>query len=187
MLDRNEFIKTMVGLYDMYGKVPSEFILDTYYGIFEEYTAEEFNKAVMKCLKEKVYNSVPKPAEIIEFLEGTKDDKALIAWNQVLDAIRKGGYYSSVEFYDPIIPACINELGGWQWIGSQQHEDMVFIEKRFMILYRLFLKRGTEDNHRMIGFIEASNGRRGYLDDIPAPIKIGFPREQTKQITTSST
>lgn len=174
MLDRIKFADLMAGLFDMYGKVPSEFIFNTYYEIFKDYDFEALSNAVTKCLKNKVYNSVPKPAEIIEFLEGTRDDKALIAWLQVMEAVQKGGYYASIEFADPLIAHCVNELGGWQWLCCQQKDDLPFIEKRFMDLYRLFMKRGVKGNVRLIGFIEARNNEQGYLEAIPEPIRIGF-------------
>jgi len=172
MLNKEKFVNTMVGLCDLYGKVPSEFMLDTYYSIFADYDNAAFDKAIGKCLKVKVYNNIPKPAEIMEFLEGTREDKETIAWFQVMDAVRKGGYYSSIEFSDPVISHCINELGGWSWFCSQDKDQLPFIEKRFMDIYRLLAKRGVNENIRLIGFVEAQNNRKGY--PIPEPIRIGF-------------
>jgi hypothetical protein len=164
----------MTGLFDMYGKVPSQFIFDTYYEIFKDYEAEVFSRAVTKCLKEKVYNSVPKPAEILEFLEGTRDDKALLAWLQLMHAVEVGGYYTSIEFADLIIAPAVNELGGWQWFCSQPKDELPFIQKRFMDLYRLFLRREISGGGRLIGWHEAQNNRRGYLKDVPPTLRIGF-------------
>lgn len=181
MLNREKFMEVFTGLCDMYGKIPSEFMLDTYFSIFQDYTAEEFGNAVQRCLKERVYNNLPKPAEILEFLEGTKDDKALTAWLQVMEAVRKGGYYASIVFTDPIIPRVVNELGGWQEFCCTQKDELPFIQKRFMDLYRLFLKREQLPNEKLIGFIEARNMQSGHTKEIPEPIEIGFMEEQ-KQI-----
>jgi len=172
MLNKERFASIMVGLCDIYGIVPSEFILDTYYAIFKDYDNKSLENAINKCIKGRVYNNIPKPAEILEYLEGTKDDKALIAWLQLKEAVVKGGYYASIEFADPIISNCVNELGGWVWFCNQPKDELPFVEKRFMDLYRLFLKRGVTDNQRLIGFIEAQNSNKGY--DIPEPIRIGF-------------
>jgi len=180
MLDKDRFIMVMTGLCDMYSKEISEFILDMYYDIFKDYTIEQFEKAVTHCIKEHVYNSIPKPPDILSHLEGTKDDKALMAWMQVIEAIKKGGYYASIEFADPVIPACIEELGGWQYLCCSKQDDMCFIEKRFMDLYRLLLKRGNVINKKIMGFIETQNNSMGYSDNMPDVIKIGF--EEQKQI-----
>lgn len=181
MLDKEKFVNCLTGVCDLYGKVPSEFIFDTYYAIFKDYDYEVFENAVRRCLKERVYNNIPKPAEILGFLEGTRDDKALMAWLQVMEAVQKGGYYASIEFADSIIAHCVLELGGWTWLCSTQKDELPFIEKRFMDLYRLFLKRGVQENIRLIGFIEAMNNQKGNLRDIPEPIKIGF-LDESKQL-----
>lgn len=185
MLNKQTFITVMTGLCDLYSKSVSEFILDTYYAIFEQYNDDEFKGAVSKCLRDRKYNTFPKPAEIIEWLEGTKDDKALIAWLQVKEAILKAGYYRSVEFADPIISNCITELGGWMELCSQPKDEIPFIEKRFLDLYRLFLKRGADKPVRLIGFFEAKNFEKGTLDNIYAPVRIGYKEKKVKQLSHS--
>jgi hypothetical protein len=182
MLDKAKFADLMTGLFDMYSKVPSQFIFDTYYEIFKDYDFEAFSLAVRKCLKEKVYNSVPKPAEILEFLEGTRDDKALVGWLQLMEAVEKGGYYTSIEFADPVIPHAVNELGGWQWFCSQPKDELPFIQKRFMDLYRLFLKREISGSGRLIGWTEAQNNIKGYLKDAPPALRIGFEIKSVKEL-----
>jgi len=180
MLDKSKFVSLMTGLCELFNKVPSQFIYDVYYETLKNYDFEQVNKAVMDCIRVYKYNLLPKPAEILEFLEGTRDDKALGAWLQVKEAIIKGGYYASIEFSDPLIAPAINELGGWAWLCCSQKDELQFIEKRFMDLYRLFLKRGVQGNPWLIGFIEARNNQLGHFDHIPEPIKIGFEIEKVK-------
>ena len=182
MLNKERFIRVISGLCDLYGKTASQFLFDTYYEIFKDHTNEDFEKAIYQCLKNRVYNSIPKPAEILEFLEGTRSDKALTAWLQVLEAVQKGGYYASITFSDPIIAHCVQELGGWQWFCSQNKDELPFLEKRFMNLYRLLLKRGIKTNIRLIGFIEASNTQKGFTKYIPEPIRIGFEGQEIKKL-----
>jgi hypothetical protein len=175
MLDKNEFVKVMTGMCELFNTTPSDFIFDAYYAIFKDYELDQFKSAVNSVMRTHVYNTLPKPAVIIEFLDGTKDDKALGAWLQVKEAVNKGGYYASIEFADPIISHCLNELGGWMWFCSQQITELPFIEKRFMDLYRLFLKRGPQENVRLMGYIETTNRQKG-LDNVPEPVRIGFDK-----------
>ncbi len=172
MLNKNNFTETMSGLCELYNKVPSEFIMDVYYRIFQDYDISQFNAAVTDCIKSNKYNILPKPAEILEFLEGTKNDKALFAWIQAKEGIQKCGYYGSPDFKDPIISNCLHELGGWMAFCSWEIEELPFLEKRFMDLYRLFLKRGIDSPKSLTGFIENKNNETGY--DIPEKIKIGY-------------
>lgn len=173
MLDKNKFIELMVGLSQMYDKSLSPFALDLYYDLLKDYDYVKIEYAVKQVVKNNKYNSIPKPAEILEYLEGTKDDKALAAWLQVMEAVKKGGYHASVEFADPIIPACVNELGGWMWLNCTQREELPFIEKRFKDIYQLYFKRGIPPpNIRLIGFFEAQNNQKG--KEIAPPLRIGF-------------
>ena len=164
----------MTGLSDMFNKPISEFMLTVYYEALKDYTEEQVKKAVFTCLKNYKYAGLPKPADILEYLEGTREDKALMAWLQAKEAVQKGGYYSSVVFKDPIIARVLNELGGWQSFCCAPIDELPFIEKRFLDLYRVLEKRGVKDNVKLIGFIELSNGEKGYQDKIPKPIMIGF-------------
>lgn len=180
MLNRDEFIKMLSGLCEMFNKQPSEFIFDTYYDILKNYSNEQVRFAVRNCLKSHKWNTLPKPAELLEFIEGSKEDKALRAWVYVLEAIRKAGYYQTVEFKDKIIHSCLNELGGWQWLCSQQKDDLPFIEKRFLDLYRVFSARPVLDVPRLMGFFEVKNYETGH--NTPKPVMIGYEEERL-QIT----
>ena len=186
MLDRIRFAKLMLGLGEIYDKQITEFVADVYYEILEGYEYEILEDAVKKVISSHKFNSLPKPADILEFLEGTRDDKALVAWLQVMEAVQKGGYYTSIEFADSIIAPCVLELGGWQWFCTTQKDELPFIQKRFMDLYRLFLKQGVQGNIRLIGFIEARNNQSGHLKDIPEPIRIGFDEKTIKKLEDKS-
>ncbi len=162
MLNHNNFTQIMAGLCDLYNKKPSEFMLDVYYEIFKDYDDKVFNDAIMNCVKSNKYNVLPKPAEILEFLEGNKDDKALIAWMEATNTAQKCGYYETPEFKDHIISHCIKELGGWMEFCSFDKEQLPFIEKRFMNFYRLFLKRGINKPVNLIGYVDLKNNQKGY-------------------------
>jgi hypothetical protein len=183
MLNRSEFIKIITGLADMFNKQISEFMLDIYYEALKDYSVDQVQRAVLSCLKNYKYSTLPKPSDILEYLEGTKDDRALVAWIQAKEAVQKGGYYASVVFKDSIIAHCIKELGGWQDFCCAKIEDLPFIEKRFMDLYRLFEKREIKENIKLVGYTELLNGNKGFLDKIPEPIKIGFIEDETLAIT----
>ena|SRR3990167_8007559 len=185
LLDKNRFLELMTGLSQLYDKDLSPFALDIYYDIFKDYGFPQLEKAVKQVIANNKYNCIPKPAEILEYLDGTRDDKALTAWYQLMEAVRKGGYHASVEFADPLIPCVVNELGGWMWFCCTQKEELPFIQKRFEDLYRLFLKRQIRPiNQRLIGCHEAQNAQSG--KETALPIRIGFI-EITQQIKMGNT
>jgi len=179
MLDKQLFIDRMTGLCEIYNKQPSEYLLSIYYDILKNYSDERVSIALNTCIRTHKYNTLPKPAEILSFIEESREEKALRAWLYVLEAVKKAGYYGSVEFKDKIIHHCIDNLGGWMWFCSQEKEQMPFVEKRFLDLYVLFSKREVSDHPRLLGFYETKNSGK-YEGDIPKIIKIGFrDKEQT--------
>lgn len=173
MLNKESFTKIMIGLCELYKQQISEFIFDSYYEIFKKYETSAFERAVNLCVKNHKYNSLPKPANILEFLDGTREDQAMLAWLKAKEAVKKAGYYESVEFDDPIISNCIIELGGWMGFCSSLVDELPFVEKRFLELYRVISLRGSK-SVKLIGFTEQRNSELGY--EAPKTIKIGFEK-----------
>jgi len=66
MLDKKEFVKQMIGLCEIYSQKPSEYIFDVYYEIFKDCDTEEFKKAVVNSVRTHKFNSLPKPADILD-------------------------------------------------------------------------------------------------------------------------
>lgn len=181
MLDKKEFLKLLFGMGEIFDKQITDFIIDAYYEIFKDFSLDEIKKAFTLCVKSYKYNTLPKPAEILGFLVESQEDKLIKAWMQVNKAIHEGGFYATVEFKDKIIHHCIDELGGWQWLCSQQQESMPFIEKRFYSIYKIFKKRRPNKTPRLLGFIETKNYAKGYFEEIPDVVRIGF-KEEVKMI-----
>jgi len=181
MLLKNKFVELLTGLCEMYNQKTSEFIFDMYYDILKDYEYPDVERAVKKVLTTHKYNTLPKPADILEYLEGSLNDKALMAWLQAKEAVVKGGYVATIEFADPVISHCLQALGGWQWFCDVPVDELPFVEKRFRDLYNMLKKREITVPVRLIGFVENKNSDMGYLDKIPEPIKIGHDKE-VKQI-----
>lgn len=179
MLVKADFVNLMMSMGEVFDKQVTEAQLDIYYEIFKDFSFEQIKKAFYSCLRTHRYNTLPKPADILSFLEGTQDDRALMAWLEVKEAVIKAGYYQTVEFRDPIISHCLEELGGWMAFCSCQKDELPFIEKRFMDLYRLFEKRGTSLPVKLVGFIEVRNRELSQLEHIPKSVKIGFDKINT--------
>ena len=148
------------------------FYLDIYYNIFKDYSNDSFSRAVTNVVKSNKYNTLPKPAEILEFLDGDKNDKALMAWVHAKEGVKLCGYFDSPDFSDPIISNCIEELGGWVKFCSCELTELPFIEKRFLDYYRLFLKREIKEPKKLSGYAEITNNNNGHK--VPKSIKIGY-------------
>ena len=69
-MNKQQFVKIIVGLCEMYDREATEFVINTYYEIFKSYELGRFSNAVTECIKTHKYNSLPKPAEILDKLNG---------------------------------------------------------------------------------------------------------------------
>jgi len=183
MLDKEKFGILINTMAEIYNKELSPLAISLYYEVLKKYEYEEVKKAFHYILKTHKYNTFPVPAKIIEFLEGDIEEKALYAWQTVIDTIKKVGYYGSVEFEDKTIHSVIDALGGWMELCSKTKDDLKFIEKEFIKLYKLFSKYPREIQDKLIGFVEKENRLKGFEEDIPKPVSIKSDIDKTlKQI-----
>ena len=89
-----------------------------YYECLKHLEPDEWQMAVNAVLKERVYNSMPKIAELLNHIYGSPEERAVNAWVLVLDMMNKLGDYPSVRFDDDAIMHAIKALGGWMAVAS---------------------------------------------------------------------
>ena len=78
---------------------------------------------------------LPKPADVVRFLEGSSQTQSLQAWTKVVDTIRNVGGYTSVAFDDPLIHAVIRDMGGWTKLCEVTVQELPFCAKDFQARY----------------------------------------------------
>jgi len=182
-IDRPKFAGLLKLLAETYnnGKEPSMPLSELYFRVLEKYEIGQIETAVLKILESRVYNGFPKPAEIIEQIEGSVDDKTVIAWATVSHAILHTGAYRSVDFEDRTINAVIDSMGGWIELCSTPENEMVWKQKEFERLYKAFYGRRYEDLPASLpGIYEIENSKKGY-ESLP-PVRIGA-KVKPKQLT----
>ena len=89
-----------------------------YYECLKHLEPNEWQMAVNTVLKERVYNSMPKIAELLNHIYGSPEERAVNAWTLVLEMMSRLGDYPSVRFDDDAIMHAIKALGGWVAISS---------------------------------------------------------------------
>lgn len=171
-------LRYLTTLAEIHNKKLSESVTTVYLKILKDYDHNQLEIAFDSLLKTARF--FPKPVEILESIVGGKEDRSLIAWMKVISAVRKYGYYSSIDFGDPLIVRSITMIGSWKTICETLSTEMVWIQKEFERVYKnLILSRYPGKNTVVVGRIESKNRRGGFLDEIPEPIKIGH---ETKKI-----
>jgi hypothetical protein len=172
MLDKVEFCSVLLALGEMYDKKVTEVVTGLYYETLKEYDIDQVKTAVSKVIKNHVYNTLPKPAEILQYLEGSADDRAMIAWLKAKKAVQICGYTHDPVFDDNIISHCIIHIcGSWVNFCSISTEELPYYEKRFLDAYRVFERKGVAGPANLIGFINRTNSDK-FPDYMVNPVAI---------------
>ncbi len=178
MKKREVVIKYLTALAEIHNKPLSEVTIMIYWKVLEKYSSGQLESAFDQIIKSSKF--FPKPVEIIEMIAGGKEDRALTAWTRTINAVRKYGHYSSVDFGDPLIVRTISLIGGWGHLCRNTTDEMIWTQKEFERVYKnLIISNYSGKDTKVIGHIEAQNTLHGYADSIPEIIDLSG---NTKQI-----
>ncbi len=154
----------------------------------ERFDIEQVEKAMAESIQNPDSGQfMPKPADLIRVLEGTRTDRALIAWGKALDAMQRVGAYQSVVFDDPVIHAVIEDLGGWIKVCRGELGELGFVEHRFCESYRAYAGRPvpTEYPAKLVGCHEIDNRTAGRK--VADPILVGDAKKAAEVLRLGGT
>lgn len=152
---------------------PTDMAIALAFRTLERFDIADVRRALTHHLNDTTAGSfMPKPADLIRHIDGDTDSRALIAWSKVEDTMRLVGSWQSVVFDDPLIMACLEEMGGWLSLCKTSGEELPFRRQEFTKRYRGYLNRppARHPTH-LIGDIESEAARLG--QEIPDPVLIG--------------
>jgi len=158
--------------------VPKEQAM-AWFSLCSDLTAEQFQAGIVETLRTNTFAGLPPIGLIRKNAMGNvghidTEDRSLLAWDRVLEAIREHGGYQTVKFDDPAIHAAIRSCGGWVALCEQPTEQMVtWTKKAFCDSYRAHIASGllTEAAAaRLPGIIAGDRARDGY--DTPEQIEV---------------
>lgn len=181
--DLEKFAEIMTALNEVYGdpgKPLSPLRMDLYFASLQDLSIEELRQAIGTLAATKTIKTFPLPAEIREAAKGKAEDRALLAFEDLIEGIQTGGYYNSVIFEDGCIVKCIEAMGGWNQVCDWTTSDREWHRKEFVKLYRAYEARGPWQPSKVIGAYEHHNALKGYKEAIPEPIRIG--KSQVKEL-----
>ncbi len=158
-----EFCKLLTGLAELYGKSVSSTLLEIYWRSIEKYSIQEINCAIsIHISNPDVGQFMPKPADLVRWIEGKHEDKAFLAWAKVLNAMRVVGMYESIIFDDPVIHAVIDKLGGWIKFCQTLDKNLHYLAEDFKRSYlACLIYERPKDTKRLIGMEEHFAGLSG--------------------------
>lgn len=171
--NKTEFALIFSGTCEAYGKEATKTLAELYFNSLRDFPMEKVKESFNRHIRESKF--FPKVSELIELLEGNKEEKALIAWTTFRDTIRHQGGDRSVIFTDPKITWIIKSYGGWIKVCEMETKDLDFMRLGFLKAYNNI--RDGLPQEKLTGRFEWENSVRGYLDYIPKPLVIGENRE----------
>ena len=132
--DKKAFAETLVGACAVYDRRPLEAAaIRIYWECLLTYSLEDLHGAMVRHIETSKF--FPKPAELIQLIDGTVETQAVTAWIVVMEAIRRVGSWGVSTFEDPMINLSIQALGGWKQLCLMRESEVGFVQKRFEDAY----------------------------------------------------
>ena len=176
-MTKEEFLNAMGMLSASVGREIPKPQATVWYQLVSDLTAEQFQAGIVETLRTNTFAGLPPIGLIRQNAIGrqpAEQDRSLLAWDRVLEAIREHGGYQTVKFDDPAIHAAIRSCGGWVALCEQPTEQMItWTKKAFCDAYRAHIASGlltAAAAARLPGIIAADRARDGYSE--PAQIEV---------------
>ncbi len=175
--DIPKFTAMIAGIGELYGKAISEALTDIYWQSLKRFELCDVRQAFQSHINNPDCGQFfPKPADVVRFIEGCGETKALQAWAKVEKAISRIGSYQSIAFDDPLIHAVLDDMGGWVKLCSVTVTEMPFRANEFQKRYMGFVNKPPQRHPKYLrGITERDNGKDGY--PIKPPLLIGDPQK----------
>jgi hypothetical protein len=163
--EREQFAKMMIGLGEYYGKSMSPMLIDIYWQGLAAYDYDAVNAAINAHVRNTDTGQfMPKIADVERYMHGNTSTRAMQAWVKVARAVQEVGTYETVAFSDPLIHACIDDMGGWPAIGQILNDELPFKIREFEKRYMAYLQipPAREPSRMLLGLYERTNKTLGY-------------------------
>lgn len=182
--EKKAFFASLAVIAETVNRKISPVLMKAYWECLKDYSFSEVQRALGELLKNpdiKKHPYFPLPADVVEIIEGDMNTKSLLAWTDVMRAIRQVGHYNSVVFSDQLIHAVIQDMGGWIALCQHNEKELSFVQRDFERRYQIYCRRRpTVLPKQLSGRIEHQNAINGHEKYIPVAIEFS----NTKKLKT---
>lgn len=135
--DRLQFAQLMTGISEIHGKALSKAAMALWWASLEPHSLEDVKRALGAHTRDSERGRfMPTPADVIRHIDGSAEDRAMVAWDKVHGAIRRVGQYVNVAFDDPIIHCVVEAMGGWVKLAEIETDRVPFVSRDFIARYK---------------------------------------------------
>jgi hypothetical protein len=181
--DIPKFTQCLLVLGEVFSEQISEIRLEAYRVALDGYELSAIEGAINRAIGSAKF--FPKPAELIELMEGSHDDRAGQAWRVLLDATSDGGN-ASVKFLDPAAAVAVDvTFGGYlpaaRMLREADQPMVAHYRKSYMQAYQTARKFPRQVETYRAGLFEFANmGGGGWaerLTEYTNPVRLIGLRE----------
>ncbi|MCK4786280.1 MAG: hypothetical protein KAV87_21160 [Desulfobacteraceae bacterium] len=180
--DKKEFetiIKATAELYSTVKKVDvSIVVMRLFFSALRKFTIEEVSYGFEQHLGDTVDGKFfPKPANIIKHLQPvgvSTEDKATLAWNQIMREIRVTGAYGSLKLDDKQAIAAIKAVKSWKDLCAMPEKDLTWVKKEFIANYAIYENTPLELLPSSLPGLEELQSHKQEASESMKRIKVGI-------------
>jgi len=142
--NKKEFATLYYSMGEYYEKKISTDLLKMFFTDLCQFTIEQVKEgARIHRLDSKHGSFLPKPADIARHIDSqqlTIENKAKLAWIEILGEVRRTGSYGNLEINDKQAVAALKAICSWKELCMTDQDKMQWIEKRFVDTYETYDK-----------------------------------------------
>ena len=146
MKNEDQFKSNLVAVGEVFSKEVSPALAKIYWRSLSQFTDNQVQAAFDRAVTNLKF--FPKPAELIELIEGTRTEQAHGAWGILLRELSD----SANAQLDPISVKTVESMGGIRYLATRSMRDLEFKEKTFVTIYESLSERdeflGIENESR---------------------------------------
>ena len=195
-MTRDEFNKAMSILISSVGRAMPDEQVQAWWIMLNDLTADQLNRGIVETVITHKFAGFPPLGVVRENSIGQTallaSERALLAWDRVVAAIRQHGAYQSVEFDDPLVMVTIRSIcSSWPHLCDTPSEKLhVWTKNAFLESYWAHAVSGhvlAESAAALPGILAKDASLDGYESPDPVAIKTGLPATTVKIMEPKST
>ena len=140
--DKKEFATLYYSMGEYYEKTVSTNLLLMFFSDLIQFSIDEVKEgARLHRANSKHGSFFPKPPDIIRHIKSgniNTEDKALLAWNQIIREMRVTGAYGSLKLDDKQALAAIKAVHSWKDLCALPESDLTWAKKEFIANYAMY-------------------------------------------------
>jgi len=174
--DKLPFVKLLTAVCALHERSLHEYVIEIYWQALVGFEFRAVKQAFEAHIKHPHTGQfMPKPADILRYLQGDHEVQALQAWSRLQQALREIGGNQTVVFDDPLLHQVVEEMGGWISFAERTQQSMDFLVHEFKKRYAAYVFHPpTTYPRQLTGRLNAHNQRH---QTAWLPILIGNPQK----------